>query len=257
MNELDLAAWRGAVFELYAAVRNEESPATAHALWRARRDSLFREHPQSPLPAGDLLGDGGLPYWPYDPRLRFELPLIPARAPMRISAATGADGPTRLRLIGSIELPSPVRSIIGVWWLEQYGGGLFVPIRDGTAGGATYGGGRYLLDTAKGADLGRNGGRLIIDLNFPVVPLRQRLAVPAGPATEQRRSGHPRRRKAVRQRSTSARQPCPARPKTNRRCDGRARPAGARSQGARVVGPRRRRARYAIVSIATSKRSAP
>ena len=28
------------------------------------------------------------------------------------------------------------------------------------------GGGRYLLDTVKGADLGTQGGRLIIDLNF-------------------------------------------------------------------------------------------
>jgi uncharacterized protein (DUF1684 family) len=53
-----------------------------------------------------------------------------------------------------------------VWWLEQYGGGLFVPLRDGTAGEATYGGGRYLLDTAKGADLGCVGPNLIVDLNF-------------------------------------------------------------------------------------------
>jgi uncharacterized protein (DUF1684 family) len=43
---------------------------------------------------------------------------------------------------------------------------LFVPLRDGTAGEETYGGGRYLLDTAKGADLGCVGRNLIIDLNF-------------------------------------------------------------------------------------------
>lgn len=53
-----------------------------------------------------------------------------------------------------------------VWWLGQYGGGLFLPLRDGTAGRGSYGGGRYLLDTVKGADLGAQGGRLIIDLNF-------------------------------------------------------------------------------------------
>jgi uncharacterized protein (DUF1684 family) len=79
---------------------------------------------------------------------------------------TGADGITRLRNIGRIELPSPVESSVGVWWLEQYGGGVFVPVRDGTAGATTYGGGRYLLDTAKGADLGGHDGRLVIDLNF-------------------------------------------------------------------------------------------
>ena len=53
-----------------------------------------------------------------------------------------------------------------VWSLEQYAGGLFVPLRDGTAGDTSYGGGRYLLDTAKGADLGGGPGTLVIDLNF-------------------------------------------------------------------------------------------
>jgi uncharacterized protein (DUF1684 family) len=43
---------------------------------------------------------------------------------------------------------------------------MFLPLRDGTAGETSYGGGRYLLDTAKGADLGLAGSKLIIDLNF-------------------------------------------------------------------------------------------
>jgi uncharacterized protein (DUF1684 family) len=55
---------------------------------------------------------------------------------------------------------------LDVWWLEQYGGGIFLPLRDGTAGTESYGGGRYLLDTAKGADLGADGDRLVLDLNF-------------------------------------------------------------------------------------------
>ena len=46
------------------------------------------------------------------------------------------------------------RVSLAVYWLEGYGGGLFLPFRDGPAGAATYGGGRYLLDTVKGADLG-------------------------------------------------------------------------------------------------------
>ena len=53
-----------------------------------------------------------------------------------------------------------------MWWLEQYGGGLFLPLRDGTSGESTYGGGRYLLDTTKGADLGGLGDHLVVDLNF-------------------------------------------------------------------------------------------
>ena len=44
--------------------------------------------------------------------------------------------------------------------------GLFLPLRDGTADTASYGGGRYLLDTAKGADLGGTDRSLVVDLNF-------------------------------------------------------------------------------------------
>jgi uncharacterized protein (DUF1684 family) len=57
-----------------------------------------------------------------------------------------------------------------VWWLDQYGGGIFIPLRDGTAGTSSYGGGRYLLDTAKGADLGGSHSSLIVDLNFAYHP---------------------------------------------------------------------------------------
>ncbi len=79
---------------------------------------------------------------------------------------TGGDESTTLRAIGRLEIPEPVNGIVTVWWLEQYGGGLFLPLRDATAGGTTYGGGRYLLDSAKGADLGGTMETLIIDLNF-------------------------------------------------------------------------------------------
>ena len=55
---------------------------------------------------------------------------------------------------------------LDVWWLETYGGGIFLPLKDATCGETSYGGGRYLLDTVKGADLGEEQGRLIVDLNF-------------------------------------------------------------------------------------------
>ena len=62
------------------------------------------------------------------------------------------------------------RCSLGVLWLEGYGGGLFVSFTDATSGDATYGGGRYLLDTVKGADLGREGDRLVLDFNFAYHP---------------------------------------------------------------------------------------
>jgi uncharacterized protein len=56
-------------------------------------------------------------------------------------------------------------------WLEAYGGGLFLPFRDGTNGVQTYGGGRYLIDQSKGADLGATeDGRLVLDFNFAYHP---------------------------------------------------------------------------------------
>jgi len=164
-DELELASWRREVGELYAAVRAEQDPRRGHALWRRRRDELFRSHPQSPLRPGDPLRTAGLPYWPYDPGLRFELPLFPAGQELSLSVPT-SDGVIPMTRIGCVRLPPPLDAAIDVWWLRQYGGGLLLPLRDGTAGQSSYGGGRYALDTAKGADLGAPDGRLIVDLNF-------------------------------------------------------------------------------------------
>ena len=163
--ELELVSWRRMVSELYAAVRAEADPQLAHKLWRHGRDELFRTHPQSPLPPGDPLRATGLPYWPYDPALRWELPLLPAEREESRSVPS-SDGTIPLVLVGSVRLPAPVDAAIDVWWLRQYGGGLFLPLRDGTAGTSSYGGGRYALDTAKGADLGGDADSLVVDLNF-------------------------------------------------------------------------------------------
>jgi hypothetical protein len=164
--ELQLADWRRRVAALYAAVRAEPSPVKAHGSWRRGRDELMREHPQSPLLPGDELRSGGVPYWPYDPELRFVLELEPAAAPATLALQTGGSKTTALRRVGVLALPAPLGVMLDVWWMEEYAGGLFVPLRDGTAGEESYGGGRYLLDTAKGADLGADGARLIVDLNF-------------------------------------------------------------------------------------------
>jgi uncharacterized protein len=164
--ELALAGWRREISEVYAAVRAEGDPRRGHELWRRRRDELFRSHPQSPLPAGDPLRTSGLPYWPYDPELRFELPLLPPPEASQLAVPTDRDGTTQMRLIGRVELPAPLNASLDVWWLRQYAGGLFLPLRDGSAGDTSYGGGRYALDTAKGADLGGSPDSLLIDLNF-------------------------------------------------------------------------------------------
>lgn len=164
--ELELAGWRREVAKLYTVVRDAPTPERGHALWRTGRDRLFRQHPQSPLAPDDPLRRDGLPLARYDPALRYELAVHPGHTDQRVALETAPGELTRLRRIGTITIPAPIDAALAVWWLEQYGGGLFIPIRDQTAGTTSYGGGRYLIDTAKGADLGGRDGRLTIDLNF-------------------------------------------------------------------------------------------
>jgi hypothetical protein len=170
LTELALAEWRREVFDIYREVRLDRNPERAHARWRERRDRLFREHSQSPLAVDDPLRETGVPYWPYDPRLRFSVPVLRAARPARRSLPTEGEEVTELRQVGWVELPEALGPRLALWWLAQYGGGLFVPFRDQTAGSESYGAGRYLLDTVKGADLGLDNGRLVLDFNFSFHP---------------------------------------------------------------------------------------
>jgi uncharacterized protein len=112
-DELELIGWRRTVSELYAAVRAEDDPRRGHTLWRQRRDELFRSHPQSPLPPGDPLRVTGLPYWPYDPALRFELPLLAAEGEMSLSVPT-SDGVIPMDRAGCVAVPAgPAGNTVG------------------------------------------------------------------------------------------------------------------------------------------------
>jgi uncharacterized protein (DUF1684 family) len=175
-SELTLVDWRRRVHEMYAAVRGDGDREAAWLRWRASRDELFAHHAQSPLADDDPLRRSGLPSWPYDPALRFETELVPvagdadadpsATEPRLVDA--GGDGTIEMRLMGHVELP--IGGTLDVWWLRQYGGGVFVPLRDGTSGDGSYGGGRYLLDTAKGSWLGGTDTTLTLDLNYAYHP---------------------------------------------------------------------------------------
>ena len=165
---LHLLDWRRTVADLYRAVRAESptDPAGALARFRAGRDRLFLEHPESPLGPDARRGFTGLPYWPHDPGLRFEADLEPAPAERLAATSLGGEA-FPLERIGRVRLPL---GTLDVFWIDVYGGGVFLPFRDATSGGATYGAGRYLLDTVKGADLGGDGGRLVIDFNYAYHP---------------------------------------------------------------------------------------
>ena len=165
---LDVADWRQRTHELYAAVRDAE-PAAGHRLWTAGRDAMFRGHPASPLLPEDAAAFAGLAVPGYDPAWRFDVVVEPAE-PARLEVPTGTDGVVPFERVGVARLEGI--GALDVWWLASYGGGLFVPLKDASAGreGGTYGGGRYLIDSGKGADLGRAGGRVVLDLNFAYNP---------------------------------------------------------------------------------------
>jgi uncharacterized protein (DUF1684 family) len=171
---LQIADWRRRVFGLYGGVRqlSARNPAAGHELWRSGRDELFAGHPASPLLPDDRAAFTGLTVAAYDPDWRFEVEVHRAEEPHRITVETGTDGVVPFDLIGSVRLP--YIGSLDVWRLASYAGGLFLPLKDALAGtsGGTYGGGRYLLDTVKGADLGPGTGddSLILDFNFAYNP---------------------------------------------------------------------------------------
>jgi uncharacterized protein (DUF1684 family) len=165
---LTLLDWRRQVAALYGAVRAETAgdPEGALARVRSGRDRLFAGHPETPLAQDARGGFRGLPYWPHDPGLRFDAEMESA-PPQRLVVA-GSDGePYPLDRIGRVRLPV---GELDVYWIAVYGGGVFLPFRDTTAGRTTYGAGRYLLDTVKGADLGGDDRRLIVDFNYAYHP---------------------------------------------------------------------------------------
>ena len=208
---LSLADWRRAVGSLYAEVRRlaATDPAAALEHWRAVRERLYREHPQSPVPA-DRREAFRASHFPLDPALRFELvvePLDPpgvagaqGKAPgtrttdiagfaglaglgaidfgsggpgLAIDLPVSAGGAMAFRRFGAVTIPFADGSRrLELYWMEGYAGGLFLPFRDATNGAETYGAGRYLLDAAKSADLGGNlaAGTIVIDFNFAFQP---------------------------------------------------------------------------------------
>lgn len=176
---LAVADWRRQVHSLYAAVRAEADPAAAHTMWVQARSELFAEHPASPRRPGQRLRHA-----PYDPQFRFVVAIEDA-VQERWEFTSGSDGAVPFAGAGRVQLPG--LGSLDVWWLDSYGGGIFLPVRDGSAGDATYGAGRYLLDTVKGADLGRDeSDRWVVDLNFAYNPscvYDYRWVCPLAPAT--------------------------------------------------------------------------
>jgi len=165
MDELDLLDWKRRIFELYGEVRRLE-PEAGWRLWRDTRDELFRSHPQSPLPVESRASFSGLPYFEYDAALRV-LAQVETADRERREIATSGEEPYLFTRFARAQVWD---STLDLYWLEGYGGGVFLSFADATSGRESYGAGRYLLDTVKGSDLGSEGGKLVLDFNFAYNP---------------------------------------------------------------------------------------
>jgi len=182
-DHLDLVDWRRRVGDAYRLPSLEA--------WRAARDRLIREHPQSPIPPAKRASFGGLRWFPADATYRVAARLLPGDGEL-VEIDTGADdGVIRYRRAGSLHFSLHDQACsLTVLALIGYGSGLFMPFRDSTSGFETYGGGRYLVDTVKNTDAGCLETRVgsldvVIDFNYAYNPscvYSPRWACPLAPA---------------------------------------------------------------------------
>jgi len=167
-HHLDLADWRRRVGDAYRLGSLDA--------WRAARDHLFRDHPESPIPAAERPSFTGLPWFPPDPAFRVGARLVAGDGAELDIDTGGEDGVIRYRRLGSLVFRLHGQDCsLSVLGLVGYGGGLFVPFRDATSGRETYGGGRYLVDTVKNTDAGcleitPGSPDVVVDFNYAYHP---------------------------------------------------------------------------------------
>jgi uncharacterized protein (DUF1684 family) len=168
----ELLNYRRSVAELYERLRRSGLSQVERCQgFRRERDLLFANHPQSPLSPEDRAEFTGLRYYPYDPAWRFLLPVDVDIQPTTIEMDLQDDGLVRMQRFGQIRFEVEGQPVsLSLYWILGYGGGVFLPFRDLNNQQTTYGGGRYLLDTIKHADLGQVDSWLVIDFNYAYNP---------------------------------------------------------------------------------------
>ena len=172
-SHLALADWRRRVAVIYAALRaDERAPSMRAMAFRAARDRLFAEHPSSPIPEAERRDFRGLAYFRHAPSMAISARFEPDPEARPLDVPRSGEGPqmpfVRIGWVRFTVDGTPCR--LAVFWLDEYAGGVFIPFRDATSGRETYGGGRYLWDSAKGADLGSDGDELMLDFNYAYHP---------------------------------------------------------------------------------------
>jgi uncharacterized protein (DUF1684 family) len=188
---LDLYDYRHRVADMYrtraAALTAGEADLAVAARFREQKNALFATHPQSAIPKERRRGFTGLIYFAYNPSFRVEATLEPIEGDEESASNAASPNDTPLRRAATVTFILEDTSIrLMVFWIDVYGGGLFLPFRDTTSSVETYGGGRYLFDTVKGSDFlriptgdssapsatsqGYAGGPIILDFNYAYNP---------------------------------------------------------------------------------------
>jgi uncharacterized protein (DUF1684 family) len=164
---LDLVDWRRRVGDLYR-IRG----ADALDDFRRGRDDLFKTHPQSPIESDQRAAFKGLSYFGAEPACRVQAHVDDGDGSELLIDTGGDDGAVRYRRAATLTFELGGEECrLTVLSLVQYAGGLFVPFRDLTSGHETYGGGRYLFDTAKDTDglvldITPGSPEVVIDFNY-------------------------------------------------------------------------------------------
>jgi uncharacterized protein (DUF1684 family) len=169
-----LVEWREAVSEIYRKVRATHA-GDAEGAWRrfrAERDALYKHHGCSALTETEKRDFSGFENYSYDRAFccvgEVEYDVDETTYTARIS-----EGMLPYRKIATARFIYRGKAqALGVFWLDIYGGGIWIPVGDETNGETTYGGGRYLFDTTKGANLGisADGRKILLDFNFLYPP---------------------------------------------------------------------------------------
>lgn len=183
---LDLHDWRNRVARMFrdrdTAHRDGEDPKVVLARFRAAKDALFAEHRQSPLASNSRSEFTGLRYFAYDPHLRVPAELSVDESGDSVDAPASGPHTMPLRRAAKVDFRLGGASArLTVFWIDVYGGGLFLPFRDATSPVESYGAGRYLFDTVKGSGFepdaaasgdtrGYAGGPIVLDFNYAYNP---------------------------------------------------------------------------------------
>jgi uncharacterized protein (DUF1684 family) len=168
---LDLLDYRRRVSDLYRTLRAAGDVPAACATFRAARNELFRTHPQSALDEAQRAAFTPLNYYDYDPAYRVTAHVDTDVEQETLNIQLQDDGSFSYRRFGKVTFTLPTGTgTLSLFWINGYGGGVFLPFGDATNRHETYGAGRYLIDTIKGADLGATLDTLILDFNYAYNP---------------------------------------------------------------------------------------